>query len=214
MAPTLVPSTSTTTTFVCSTTTVSPSLHAATHTVDVGALGALRFEPDQITANVGDIVLFNFLSSNHTLTQSAYDQPCSNPGRFNTDFHQHNPRNQSGVFLVSYLVTDANPQWFQCAQNSSISHCESGMVFGLNTAGLMTGFVNNTAPRRTNNTDVPTSPSFIANPTQVGGLPNNTTRSSTIIPLISNDGTLLLPTSWIMTLSLVGTLLIGRVVSD
>ncbi|GAW00571.1 fasciclin-like protein [Lentinula edodes] len=34
------------------------------------------FSPDQITAGVGDLVLFNFTEGNHTATQSAFFAPC------------------------------------------------------------------------------------------------------------------------------------------
>ncbi|KAJ3724382.1 fasciclin-like protein [Lentinula raphanica] len=34
------------------------------------------FSPDQISANVGDLVLFNFTEGNHTATQSAFFAPC------------------------------------------------------------------------------------------------------------------------------------------
>ncbi|KAF5393304.1 hypothetical protein D9757_000487 [Collybiopsis confluens] len=35
------------------------------------------FSPSQITANVGDLVLFNFTAGNHTATQSAFFAPCT-----------------------------------------------------------------------------------------------------------------------------------------
>ncbi|KAJ4483515.1 fasciclin-like protein [Lentinula aciculospora] len=34
------------------------------------------FVPDQISASVGDLVLFNFTEGNHTATQSAFFAPC------------------------------------------------------------------------------------------------------------------------------------------
>lgn len=34
------------------------------------------FNPDQITAGLGDLVLFNFTEGNHTATQSAFFAPC------------------------------------------------------------------------------------------------------------------------------------------
>ncbi|KAJ3997801.1 fasciclin-like protein [Lentinula boryana] len=34
------------------------------------------FNPDQITAGLGDLVLFNFTQGNHTATQSAFFAPC------------------------------------------------------------------------------------------------------------------------------------------
>lgn len=48
----------------------------ATHSVTVGGPGGLIYAPDQIHAAVGDMVIFTFLSANHTTTQSSFDRPC------------------------------------------------------------------------------------------------------------------------------------------
>jgi len=49
---------------------------SATHTVTIGGPKGVIFEPDQVSANVGDTVIFQFLSQNHTATQSAFNTPC------------------------------------------------------------------------------------------------------------------------------------------
>ncbi len=49
---------------------------AATHTITVGGPQGLSFSPQQISAAIGDTVIFTFLSQNHTATQSAFDTPC------------------------------------------------------------------------------------------------------------------------------------------
>jgi plastocyanin len=46
-----------------------------THQVTVGAPG-LKYTPDTIMAAPGDYVQFNFMSQNHTATQSNFDKPC------------------------------------------------------------------------------------------------------------------------------------------
>jgi plastocyanin len=48
----------------------------ATHTVKVGGPGGLAYQPDSLSAKVGDTVVFEFLSQNHTVTQSPFDTPC------------------------------------------------------------------------------------------------------------------------------------------
>lgn len=50
---------------------------AASHTVTVGGPAGLVFQPDQLNeVPVGDTVVFEFLSQNHTVTQSPFDTPC------------------------------------------------------------------------------------------------------------------------------------------
>lgn len=66
---------------------------AATHTVTVGGAAGLVFTPDQITANVGDMVIFEFMSANHTATQSTFGTPCKiMEGGMDSGF-QPNPNN-------------------------------------------------------------------------------------------------------------------------
>lgn len=66
----------------------------ATHSVTVGGPAAgLNFSPSQISANIGDMVIFTFLSANHTATQSAFDTPCQPlAGGMDSSF-QPNPNN-------------------------------------------------------------------------------------------------------------------------
>jgi plastocyanin len=42
----------------------------------VGGAGGLTYTPNSLSAAVGDTVVFVFLASNHTATQSAFDKPC------------------------------------------------------------------------------------------------------------------------------------------
>ncbi|KAF2194734.1 hypothetical protein K469DRAFT_509556, partial [Zopfia rhizophila CBS 207.26] len=98
----------------------------------VGAAGKLAFNPDSISVSRGTILRFNFLGINHTLTQSTLDHPCTSNAQFDTGFRQFNPTNSSGKFLLEFEVDTDQPQWFYCAQELPISHCNSGMVFSLN----------------------------------------------------------------------------------
>lgn len=113
---------------------------ATTHKVDVGSLGQLVFSPNQVEAAVGDVVQFNFLALNHTVTQSEFASPCTFNGGFDTGFGQFNPKNETGRFVQSFVVKDKKPQWFYCRQGK---HCAQGMVFGINPAGKMDQFIQN-----------------------------------------------------------------------
>ncbi|KAK6841301.1 hypothetical protein PG987_002161 [Apiospora arundinis] len=53
------------------TTTATPAIH----TISVGAAG-FSFRPDSVTANVGDIVRFNFYPTNHSVARAEFRYPC------------------------------------------------------------------------------------------------------------------------------------------
>ncbi|POR32961.1 Uncharacterized protein TPAR_06879 [Tolypocladium paradoxum] len=103
---------------------------AANHTVKVGGAGLLSFEPPQVNAAVGDTVIFEFLTRNHSVTQSPFNTPCKAlPGGMDTDF-QPNPNNDTlNPPRVGIQVNATNPQWFYCKQQG---HCGKGMVFSIN----------------------------------------------------------------------------------
>lgn len=44
--------------------------------VTVGGSAGLVYTPAEVQAAVGDMVVFNFQSMNHSLTQSTFDLPC------------------------------------------------------------------------------------------------------------------------------------------
>ena len=119
-----------------------PSI-GTTLTVTVGAEGELKFAPLTLEVPVGSIVMFDFLGLNHTLTESALQDPCRSNNGFDTGFAQFNPANASGRFVVEYKVTDRNPKWFFCAQTAKRSHCQAGMVFSLNPGGHQKQFLEN-----------------------------------------------------------------------
>ena len=74
--------------------TSTTPIAAATHTVKVGGPGGLTYQPDQLqNVPVGDVVVFEFLSQNHTITQSPFDTPCDAiEGGMDSGF-QANPNN-------------------------------------------------------------------------------------------------------------------------
>ena len=142
------------------------------HFVDVGAQGQFLFNPTQVDAAVGDIVVFRFLKLNHTVTQSSFDSPCGPIGGFDSGFRYYNPLNQTGVInhLLPFLVRDSEPTWFYCRQSVPRSHCSAGMVFGINTGDKMIAFMAKAMVT-----------SFSARDTKTevhGGQDGNTTRGS------------------------------------
>lgn len=107
-----------------------------THHVAVGGENSLSFNPDQLNANIGDRVTFNFYSLIHTLTQSSLEAPCVSLRRFDTGFGQFNSDDRDGLSLT-LTVNTLEPQWYYCRQNDRISHCHAGMVFALNPGNQM-----------------------------------------------------------------------------
>lgn len=71
----------------------APPAAAVTHQVTVGGSAGLIYAPSEIKAAVGDMVVFTFMSANHTVTQSTFEQPCvAMTGGMDSGF-QANPNN-------------------------------------------------------------------------------------------------------------------------
>ena len=47
----------------------------ATHSVVAGRAG-LVFDPENVVAEIGDVVEFHFLPKNHSVVQSSFENPC------------------------------------------------------------------------------------------------------------------------------------------
>lgn len=103
---------------------------AANITVIVSQGGALNYTPSSVTANEGDVISFQFVAGNHTVTQSSFDNPCTQlSGGIDSEF-QPVSSNASMVPEYSFTVSNAStPLWFFCEQGR---HCEAGMVFAVN----------------------------------------------------------------------------------
>jgi len=126
---------------------IVPAL-ATNITVVVGAdqtgAAALVFNPQVITANVGDFINFEFHGGNHTVTQSSFTNPCTQ--QFNTVTQQDGfsspfmpfdaTTGQIGVFTLEVTQT-TSPIWFFCARKP---HCHGGMYGAINppTTGAKT----------------------------------------------------------------------------
>lgn len=84
---------------------------AATHTVTVGGPAGLIFQPDQLEhVPVGDMVIFEFLSKNHTVTQSPFDTPCDAlEGGMDTGFQPNPDDSITPAPQVAMQVTTDKP---------------------------------------------------------------------------------------------------------
>jgi plastocyanin len=61
-----------------STTVAAPAAsQSGVHDVDVGSGGSLTYNPNTLTAAVGDKVNFHFFPLNHSVVQSTFSEPCT-----------------------------------------------------------------------------------------------------------------------------------------
>ncbi|WYZ44825.1 hypothetical protein EsH8_VIII_000141 [Colletotrichum jinshuiense] len=109
----------------------SSSSIAGVHVVKVGD-GGLTFEPNEVTAAVGDVVEFHFYPRAHSVAQSAFDSPCQPLSNGTTTGFFSGPvavTSGVGSEVFTVQVTDTNPKWFYCATGQ---HCQGGMVGVIN----------------------------------------------------------------------------------
>lgn len=103
---------------------------ATTHTVTVGGPLGLLYSPPSLSASAGDKIIFTFLSQNHTLTQSTFDNPCvAKPGGVASGFIPNPNNTVVPAPTFEYVVEGTEPTWWYCAQGK---HCQAGMVFAIN----------------------------------------------------------------------------------
>ncbi|TVY55715.1 putative GPI-anchored cupredoxin [Lachnellula cervina] len=102
---------------------------AATIKVSVGQNG-LTYTPNDITANAGDSVEFDFFPKNHTVTQSSFADPCHPlAGGFFSGFVPTKATTLGSTFTI--VVKDTKPVWIYCSQTEG-DHCQKGMVAAIN----------------------------------------------------------------------------------
>ncbi|KAJ7200283.1 hypothetical protein B0H12DRAFT_547583 [Mycena haematopus] len=99
----------------------------------VGENNQLTFSPPNITAKVGDTVEFQFLSKNHSVTQSSFASPCTAlKGGVDSGF-QAVGANATAIPEFSFTITNAStPLFFFSKQDALVNECQKGMVFTIN----------------------------------------------------------------------------------
>ncbi|KAH9928535.1 uncharacterized protein BXZ73DRAFT_90588 [Epithele typhae] len=122
---------------------VGLAMAQTTHTVQVGGAGKLVYTPNELTgvAN-GDVIQFQFMDKNHTVTQSTFPAPCSNitdasgaVTGVDSGFQFVDPTS-ANVPVWQITINNASaPLWFYCRQ---AKHCQAGMVFAVNPTAAKT----------------------------------------------------------------------------
>jgi hypothetical protein len=76
--------------------------------VETGMAPVLGYNPESITANVGDVVEFQFMQKNHTATQSTFAEPCKAMEGGKDSGFMPNPDGAPGVtWNMTVETTDA-----------------------------------------------------------------------------------------------------------
>lgn len=108
------------------------SLTGVTHSVIAGFNG-LNFEPNNVVAEVGDIIQWEFLPANHTVVQSNFADPCqplADGSGFFPGFQF--PVAEGESELVYQIVVESDETiWYYCPQVMG-NHCQEGMVGVIN----------------------------------------------------------------------------------
>jgi plastocyanin len=107
-----------------------------THVIKVSNKnGDLKFEPNNLQAEAGHVVQFQFWPKNHSVVQSTFDQPCVPINNVNSSiagfFSGFMPIQADATTRPTYtiVVNDTKPIWYYCSQGE---HCQAGMVGVIN----------------------------------------------------------------------------------
>lgn len=122
----------------------TPPPTGVTHRVVAATrVGQLIFDPDNVVAEVGDVVEWQFLAAsggpsllptNHSVAQSSFAAPCVPDADVGVSFFSGfqptgNLAASPNVFQI--MVVDTNPIWYYCAQTNN-NHCQKGMAGVIN----------------------------------------------------------------------------------
>ncbi|KAF2491544.1 hypothetical protein BU16DRAFT_121449 [Lophium mytilinum] len=134
------------TSFSTSTGTASPSSTASSAPkvidVTVNKGSTHRFDPEDIQANVGDILSFHFYPTNHSVVKAEYGYPCVpydyvEPGSKDMFFSGNHPMQAAdAVQTWNLTVNSTEPVFFYC---SALESCnKQGMLGVINSNDTMT----------------------------------------------------------------------------
>lgn len=122
----------------------TPPLTGVTHRVVAATrVGQLIFDPDNVSAQPGDVVEWQFLAAsggpsllptNHSVAQSSFAAPCVPDADVDVSFFSGfqptgNLPASPNVFQI--VVMDTKPIWYYCAQTNN-NHCQKGMAGVIN----------------------------------------------------------------------------------
>ncbi|KAI9721181.1 MAG: hypothetical protein M1812_002342 [Candelaria pacifica] len=159
--------------------------------VQVGTFnGLVQFLPNQVNADVGDVVEFQMETKKHSVTQSDFRTPCTANGMFDTGLIENLQNITSANFTRSFEVKVATPQWFYCKNQGPPSHCSLGMVFGINPAGKMDQFIQTAKLTAANSTANATTTSTTAGSTSTSTSTSSSSAVTTVTVGLNNGTTL------------------------
>ncbi|KAB5555028.1 hypothetical protein GE09DRAFT_1033114 [Coniochaeta sp. 2T2.1] len=122
---------------------VSISEASKSYNVTVGKGGQLKFDPETLTASVGDTITYQFfarvsytrghrLESNHAVAQSSFNEPCQPlAGGVFSGFTPNLSPDVASPTTFTITVNDTKPIWIYCPQTNG-DHCQKGMVHSIN----------------------------------------------------------------------------------
>ncbi|KJA28915.1 hypothetical protein HYPSUDRAFT_155068 [Hypholoma sublateritium FD-334 SS-4] len=141
------------------------------------------FQPANVTANQGDVVLFNFTEGNHTATQSTFSSPCipahiTNQTINGFDSGFRDTDNGTAITTLTFTVTDPNTTvWFYDANT-----CSQGGVGGINinesSTETLDGFQRNAIRLNGTNTTGSSTSGSTSSPTATSTSPAATGTNS------------------------------------
>ncbi|KAH7116918.1 hypothetical protein B0J11DRAFT_104008 [Dendryphion nanum] len=107
------------------------SQHGAVHRIFAGSTaenGGLHFGPQNVVAEVSDVIEFHFLFKNHTVVQSSFDSPCKPLAGGTGIFSGFNFPTQKGENgnAFSFKVESKDTIWYYCSQMNG-NLCQKGM---------------------------------------------------------------------------------------
>jgi len=126
--------------------------------VTVGGPSGLIYSPESVQAAQYDMIQFNFMSKNHTVTQSTFQEPCKKmqpmpmpaagmpaagmPSAgsmpmtppIDSGFMPTTDTGPSPMLMLQVTSPPSTPMWFYCRQKLPKPHCGSGngMTFSIN----------------------------------------------------------------------------------
>ncbi|KAJ7491279.1 hypothetical protein FB451DRAFT_636830 [Mycena latifolia] len=163
----------------CLSLAVIPVARSAVINVTVGGVGVIAYTPNSVTANVGDVIVFEFRQKNHTITQSTLASPCTPmDGGFDSGFVPV-ADDETDFPLAQLTVKDTNPVWIYCKQ---AGHCAQGMVFAVNPGDKLAAFQAAAVQNSSSSTGTSSAlPSVTASPTSTSPTPSSTSTDHLIV---------------------------------